>query len=160
MRILISTNELLHNIRTKSHLELTLVPSEERYRYEVGTEKMDEVNRDIVESFAILQETLSRFLKIEEDLGDVTTDEATLPEQLILDFQDSERRTAGRGQTIADSALAYLTDATLARFYSSVSNLDLSEKHTKAAAASLEFLRKLFFTKLPPALTPVNYEAR
>lgn len=154
MKVQIATSELIYNIRSKSASELSHVPAEQRYQWEVGTEKMDEVRRCIVESYAMLQETLSRFLRLEEDLGDIETDESILPELLVLDFENSGRRTAGRGQTLTDHCLAYLTDATLAKFYLSVSAMDMADKRTKMADAELNFITKLLYTKLPPRSIP------
>lgn len=154
MKINISQRELEFNIRRKSNSELSLIPAEQRYHWEVGTEKMEEVRRCEVEAYAMLQENLSRFLKLEDDLGDMESDEAVLPELFVLDFQDSGRRTAGRGQTLTDHCLSYLTEATLARFYVSVSSMEMAEKHSKMADAELQFITRLLYTKLPPRSIP------
>ena len=154
MKIQIATSELLFNIRNKSASDLALVPPEQRYRMEVGTEKLDEVNRCVVEAFATLQENVSRFLRLEEDLGDMESDESVLPELFILDFEYSGRRIAGRGQTLTDQCLAYLTDAALAKFYITVSAMDMAEKRAKLADAELKFITRMLFTKLPPRSIP------
>jgi len=154
MKVNISRKELEFNIRNKSHSELALIPAEQRYHWEAGSEKLDELHRCEAEAYAMLQENLSRFLKLDEDLGSIESDEAVLPDVLVLDFQDSGRRTAGRGQTLTDHCLSYLTHATMARFYLSVSAMDVAEKHSKAAEAELQFITRLLYTKLPPRSVP------
>lgn len=154
MRVIIQKSELNYNIRRKSHTELAQLPSEQRYLLEAGSDKEDEINRCIVEAYAILQENLSRFLSLSPSVEDASTDDASIADVLVLDFEYSGRRLAGREQSLADECLAYLTDATLSNFYLSVGSDEMAKKHAEMATNKLQFIMRMLYTKLPPRSIP------
>lgn len=149
MTISLKFRELLFDIRNKSHLETaSITDAESRYLIEAGTEKTDEIIRDIVEAYSFLRSVFLRFL-----VPDCINSADNLPhdnEVLVMDLDLSARRRTNRMQSLADMAHSYIVDRTLAKFYSSVSQPDLSAKHDKAAQSVLSDMQALLYSKLPP----------
>lgn len=149
MTVNIITEELLQDIRMKSHLECETIPDvEERYKYEAGTEKRDEVSRSIIRAVATARGVLVRFL--EPDFSDFASNLPEIPEEFCFQFHISERRLAGRTQQIADRLHSYIVDLTLGYYYTSCNKLDFAKTHTDMAAGECMQIESLLYTKLPP----------
>lgn len=149
MTISLKIQELLYDIRNKSHLETASVPDiESRYLIEAGTEKTDEIMRGITEAFSFLRPVFLRFLS-----PDCTYSAENLPpaaDELVIDLELSSRRRTNRVQELTDLAHSYIVDRTLAKFYSSVSQPELSTKHNNTAQSTLSDIQALLYSKLPP----------
>lgn len=152
MVIELKKNELLFDMRNKSHSESSVITDmESRYRSEAGTEKTEELERDLVTSLSQLSSSIGRYLKM-----DMTSDADNgpgLPDFITLEFVMSERRLDGKVQALTDAIHAYLVENTLALFYASVDHKEFQAKHEKASAASLALVERLMFTKKPPYMT-------
>ena len=149
MTISLIIRELLFDIRNKSHLETaSITDAESRYLIEAGTEKTDEIMRGISEAFSFLRSVFLRFLA--PDCASSTDNLPLDDEVLVMDLDLSARRRTNRMQQLADMSHSYIVDRTLAKFYSSVSQSDLSAKHDKAAQATLSDIQALLYSKLPP----------
>lgn len=149
MRIEISKNELLFDIRNKSHLEVAgISEADARYRVEAGSEKTDEIERDIITSLAYLDNIDIRYLNV--DMTCMAENNAGLPDTIIIDLLFSERRLDGKVQPLTDAIHAFLVDNTLALFYASVSQGDLQTKRAGLAAADATLIENLIFKKKAP----------
>lgn len=150
MTITLNMRELLFDIRNKSHLETaSITDAESRYLIEAGTEKTDEILRDIMEAYSFLRSVFLRYL-----VPDCISSADNLPldaTELVIDLDLSARRRTNRIQQFADMAHSYIVDRTLAKFYSNVSQPDLSAKHDKSAQSVLSDMQALLYSKLPPA---------
>lgn len=152
MRIELSKNELLFDIRNKSHNEVSVITDAEvRYRAEAGTDKLDEIERDIISSLATLSQIAGRYSAI--DMTPYASNSAGLPDYLVLDFTFSERRLDGKAQALTDAIHSFLVDNTLALFYETVSLADFQTKRAAQAAIDAQLLEHLIFTKKPPYMT-------
>lgn len=149
MRIEISKSELLFDIRNKSHSDVSVITdAESRYLAEAGTEKNDEVLRDIASSLASLSTVTGRYLA--QDVNAMASDTATLPTTLVFNFSFSGRKADGKAQPLANAIHEYLADNTLALFYNSVSQPDLAAKRERLAAQDLQLVDTLVHQKKAP----------
>lgn len=152
MKIEFSKKELLFDIMNKSHGEVSVITdAEARYKAEAGTEKTDEIERDLITSTSILYASIGRFLC--GNLTPYADNGAGLPETLVYEFTFSERRLDGKAQPLADAIHAFLVDSTLGLFYNSVSASDLAVKRSGMAQADLQLVERLVYTKKQPYMT-------
>lgn len=152
MIIEFSKNELLFDIKNKSHSEVSVIPdAEARYKIEAGGEKTDELERDLITATSMLNPHISRYLV--SDFRCHADNGAGLPEILIFEFSLSERRLDGKVQPLTDAIHAFLVDCTLGLFYGSVSNVELQKKRTEMAAVDAQIIERLIYTKRPPYMT-------
>lgn len=152
MLIVLNVSELMRDIKKKSHREVEeKIPDvEARYRAEAGTEKEDEITRCMVEAASALAHRLHRYLRIWYQ--DEVDDQLAIPEGFVYDLGLSERRAEGKAQPLADYMHNFVVDLTLSRFYSSVSQQDLSNIHSQKALETARLLEEMIYTKKPPLL--------
>lgn len=152
MRIELNKSELLFDIRNKSHAETaSITDAESRYRVEAGTEKTDELERNIITSLSMLFQISGRYLRT--DMSCFADNGAGLPDVLVFDFSFTERRMDGKAQPLADAMHAFIVENSLALFYESVAQNEFQTKHSQAAAINSLLVEKLIFTKKPPYMT-------
>lgn len=152
MRIELSKNELLFDIQNKSHSEVSVIAdAEARYKVEAGTEKIAEIERDLITAMSTLYTQIGRYLRTNH--APYADNGAGLPDTLIYDFIFSERRLDGKMQPLTDAIHAYLVDCTLGIFYSSVGHVEFQKKHAEQAATDARLVETLIYTKKPPYMT-------
>ena len=150
MLITLSVEEILKDIKKKSHREVEeRIPDvEARYRAEAGTEKEDEITRCMVEAASALSHRLHRYLRTWYQ--DEVDNQLAIPEAFVYDLSLSERRSEGKAQPLADFMHNFVVHLTLSRFYSTVSQQELSNIHSQLALDTAGMLEELIYTKKPP----------
>lgn len=152
MRIEININELKFDIRNKSHLDVSSISdAEARYRAEAGTEKMDEVERCIINAASSLATLVQDYLH--PDFTATGTNGATLPQILVYELMFSERRQSGKAKPLAAAMHSYLVNMTLFIFYQSVGQVDIANKRNALAASDAAVITNLVYSKMPPLFT-------
>lgn len=152
MNIVLETEELLIDIRTKSHEECanTITEVEARYRTEAGNHKNEEIYRCLLESASALSRILARFLHSDNTWE--ADDTANITDGFQYDFDVSERRMDGKSQALADAMHSYIVHDTLRRFYGTVSAADLATKHTALAQEAEAAIKEMMYSKKPPII--------
>ncbi len=152
MKIELSKKELLFDIMNKSHSEVSVITdAEARYKAEAGTEKADEIERDLITSMSLLYASIGRFLR--SDLTTCAENGAGMPDTLVYEFTFSERRLDGKMQPLTDAIHAFLVDSTLGLFYNSVSASDIAAKRAQMAINDLQLVERLVYSKKQPYMT-------
>lgn len=143
------TGELHSRLRTISHRECAEIADvEARYRAEAGTEKTEEIYACLDEGSRRLASRCYRFLA---DEYTIEKDNLTsLPEAYVYDFTFSERRALGKADPLAEAMNTFILEYALAKFYSNVSQSELSNKHSLLAIDAGNLISGLLFTKKPP----------
>lgn len=155
MIISIQTNEVVFNLKNKSHLEVAALPVEQRYIIEAGAEKVDEIDRCISEAYAEAKAKMWRFL-VNDDISDEV--EVSAPENgdyLYFDIKGTTRRLSGKAGIIADKLLSVITDLALGRFYASVNFPALAQGREARAISGIQGLERIVFAKEKPRLITI-----
>lgn len=151
MKIAIETSDLIKNVKSKSHNEVSQIEDEKlRYKIEAGTEKEAEIRTCIAEAVATFEASSFRFIKpihSEEVMASLG-----LPEILEFEFMGGGRRLHGKAPALASLVLSLLTNLTLAKFYTTVNAADLSKSHDELTNGDTVLLEKLLFEKRPPLI--------
>lgn len=149
MILSLSIPVLLKDIKQKSHYEVSnITDAEARYRAQAGTEKEDEIYRSMVEVASSLKHRLRRYL--DESYQEEADDQVAIPDSFIYCLSVSDRRADNLLQPLTDAAHNYVVHYTLSKFYSSVSQGELSNKHSKETADAAKTIDELIYTKQPP----------
>ena len=149
MDIRISLDRLIKDLRTKSALELAnLQDDTARYKMEIGSEKLNEVMRDLESSKATITSMCHRF--IESHVADTAEDETSAESEIVFTLIGSPRRFDGKEQALASMIHEVLVDLTLQKYYISVSAGDLSKAHEKQATEGLVELYQMLRRKSAP----------
>lgn len=154
MEVSIYTNELLFNIKNKSHQELAvLLPDpEQRYPQEAGTDKEEDLKRCIVEAYSEVVGIISRFeynIRPEQEVIATTPE---LPEYFVFYIESSERRLVSEEQALADLIFSYMTNRSLSRYYTNAGRNDLAAKDEANAAIDKDHIIKMIYRKRRPAI--------
>ena len=154
MEVSIYTNELLYNIKNKSHQELAvLAPDpEQRYTQEAGTDKEEDLKRCIIESYSEVVGIVSRFEYNICPVQEVTAAVPELPEYFVFYIESSERRLVSEEQALANMILSYMTNRSLSRYYANAGRNDLAEKDEANAAYDKDQIIKLIYRKRRPSI--------
>ena len=151
MRISLMYDELLFDIKTKNRAEVAVYDDPAiRYRAEIGSDKEEEIKRCILSAFATLTNTYMRFMRAGEVVA--VDNQSYVPEQLEVEIVGSERRLGGKMPMIADIMHSLLVNMTLSKFYLTCGQSDLSTMRDSLAAADVQTLQKLIYSKQPPRL--------
>lgn len=151
MKVILNIEELLFDIRNKSHEECqSITDVEARFRSEAGNHKNEEIYRSLVEVNSSLTRMVRRYLM--EFLPVEADDNAVLPQSFVYDFEISQRRSDNLTQPLADAMHSYLVHYTLAKFYATVSQTEFSNKHSTLTQAAATEVEELLFTKKPPII--------
>lgn len=150
MTITLNTSVLLSDIRRISLLELEgIADVEARYRAEAGTEKEDVLRECISAARTRLERRCLRFL--DNSYVDEATSGKSTDSTFVFEFaMESSRRADGKTFPLADAMHDFIVEYALARFYSTVSQGDLSNKHSLLALEAGREFDELLHTKLPP----------
>lgn len=148
MVIELHKQEILNDLRSKSHYEVSQIDdAEARYKVEAGTEKMDEVNRCISEAASRLNGRCRRFLR--DYQPSYVVDAVFSPDSFVIDLAISERRAINK-ESIAEAMHTFVVEYALSKFYVSMSQQELSNKHSLLAVDAGNLIDELLYTKLPP----------
>lgn len=151
MRIVICKKEVLFDVMNKSHEEVAgIEDAEARYRIEAGEHKMNELERDLAEVSTKLARRVHRYL--DEYYEQEADNSLSLPEAFVYEFTFSERRMVGKAQPLADAMHSFLVHYTLAKFYASVSQTELSNNHSKFTQEAMSDIEELINTKAAPLI--------
>lgn len=148
MRIEINTAEVINNVKDKSRRDCEALDVDTRYRYEVGTEKMDEVKRIMTQVQARFKRFVTNYLV--RAWQTEASNEIGMPEYFIYDLLFSDRRAANKMQELADLAHEYFVAYTLAKYYGGVGAQELSNTYSLLVAEAARELDELINTKTAP----------
>ena len=151
MTVTLYISELLYDLKNKNDLEVSALPDAEiRYRVQAGSEKDDELKRDIIEATAHLSSELSRFLthRYYTDSDNIIG----LPDAIVFDFAPNERRHINKIPAVADMLHSIIVNMAMGRYYQSVSMADLAKERESRAALDLKTIQTLIYEKLPPPI--------
>ncbi len=148
MLIKLYTDEILHDIYTKSSIECqAIADAQERYRVQAGTDKRDELVRQMIIVQASLKRMMHRWL---DDTGRCADDTLAMPESFEFHLKMTERRAANKVQPLTDACHSYMVSYVLARYYASVGAKDLSNAYSITTAEHAQGIEELLNSKLPP----------
>ena len=149
MEIELYFSEMLKKLKAISHYEVSEIADQEaRYRAEAGSEKNEQIVRCINEGMAQAERRCIRYLKERYDKYSDNT--LKVPDSVVFDFAMSERRAIGKAEPLASCLQDLIVHYALSMFYSSVSQGDLSNKHSLLAIEAGNVLTDLLYTKQPP----------
>lgn len=151
MTIELQLEHLVKDIRKRSHHEVSAITdAEARYRAEAGTEKMQEITRCVGEGVQRLASRCRRYL--DHYPSSVADDAPGEPQTYVFEFRMSERRALGKTEPLTKAMHDFVVEYALAKFYSTVSQSDLSNKHSLEAIETGNQLDAILLEKLPPTL--------
>lgn len=152
MTITISTDELIYNIKSKSHTEVARIADpEQKYIAEAGTDKIDEIRRCALEGKAEMESLIFRFLSATAaESSSIANADVSLGDNFTFTFIGTDRRYTGKLTAIRDQVFALLTNLAMAKFYISVNQIELSNARRSLANDALSMLERLLYTKRTP----------
>ena len=149
MTLYLSVQELLKDIKQKSHYEVSAIADvEARYRVQAGTEKEEQIYRTMLEVATSLAHRLRRFLN--DYYQEEADNRISIPDAFVYDLDISDRRAVNLAQPLTDVCHSYIVHYTLSKFYATVSQGDLSNMHSQATAEAANQIDALIYTKQPP----------
>lgn len=155
MTITITYSEVLFDLQNKNREEVRGIEEPQaRYLAEAGSDKMDEIVRCIQESLSNVKTILLRFTSVTDmsDESDMLRD----PNDILLGFELSARRGAGKSQMIADAVHSLIVNLSLSKFYSTINQTELMAKRDELAKSDAAVLNKLLYEKLPPVYPTIS----
>lgn len=157
MDIKLNIDEILFDMRTKSHNEVSSVePAETRYGIEAGMEKIEELRRNIESSISELLTFFQRYIsdiKINDaapDTGGNNKELAAATDCYIISLYEASRRPLSIGRPLAASMHAMVVNLALSHFYTSVAQKALSEARANEANTNMRTISRLLTEKTPP----------
>jgi len=149
MVIELYTQELLNDLRMKSHQEVSGIEDvEARYRVEAGSEKLEDITRCLGEGIGALRHRCIRFMK--EEITEISDNTSSLPDKIVFDLSLSERRAIGKSEPLTKAMHTLVVEYSLSKFYSDVNQMELSNKHSALALGAGATIDDLLYTKMPP----------
>ncbi|MBR4404926.1 MAG: hypothetical protein IKW84_08960 [Bacteroidaceae bacterium] len=158
MTITIIIEELLKDIRERSHLDVQGMEPDMQYRTEAGSDKNEQLKREIVIVSSALTRMLQRYLNVDDTAQADNTLDGRVGQQLVWELDMSDRRASNKAQPLADACHDYLVHYTLARYYKSVNAGELSNTHSLQTADAAGEIEGLLFSKTPPRYEPADGE--
>lgn len=149
MTIELFTAPIIQEFRQKSHLEVQDIQDPEaRDNARAGVEKMDEIERCVLEGIAAVRKRCLRFLV--EDYEHWADDTRSIADSYVFDLSLSERRAIGKAQPVTDAMHTLVVQYALSKFYATVNQGELSNRHSILALDAGKELEDLLYTKQPP----------
>ena len=158
MTITIIIEELLKDIRERSRLDVQGMEPDVQYRTEAGSDKNEQLKREIVIVSSALTRMLQRYLTHDDTGTADDTLDGRVGEQLVWNLNVSERRASNLAQPLTDACHDYMVHYTLARYYKSVNAGELSNTHSLQTADAAREIEGLLFSKTPPRYEPADGE--
>lgn len=158
----ISSDEVVYDIRSKTHTELAVSVQDEsqRYKIEAGTEKLDEIRRCVQEAYAEAAGALARFFEEEGnadgDMSSYANGAVALPSFLSFQFKWSERRYRYKIESLKVLLFSLLVNLAMSRFYLSMQAENLAKVRAGQAQSDLSQVQALVYYKAEPAITHVT----
>ena len=148
LTVTLFTDELLHDIHTRSHNEcLAIADAQERYRVEAGTEKTDYLVREMMTVQSSLKRMMRRWL-VDSSLSAGNT--LDMPESFDFVLNMTGRRADNKVQPLTDACHNYMVTYTMARYYASVGMKDLSNTYSLLTVDHAKEVEELINAKMPP----------
>lgn len=149
MVITLYAEEIVNSIRTISHREVAAIEDPDaRYRAEAGSEKLAEIYDCMWQAFARLSARCSRWLKATYQHKKDNVRE--VPTAYSFEFILSERRSINNTEPLLNEMHNFMVEYALSKFYSTVNQGELSNKHSLLAIDAGNTIDQILFTKQPP----------
>lgn len=146
MVVEIFIDNLIGQMKAVSHREVAEIADvEARYRAEAGSEKANEILHCLNEGYSKLSGRLARWLRESTIVYSGVT-----PQKYRFEFMISERRATNKIDSLLDAMHSFILEYAMSKFYSIVSQGELSNKHSLLAVESGNNVDQLLLTKLPP----------
>lgn len=157
MDIKLNIAEILFDMRTKSHNEVSSVePAEARYGIEAGMEKIEELRRNIETAVSEVLASFQRYIsdiKINDVVPDTGGGNKELAEEAdfyTISLYEASRRPISIGRPLAAALHAMITNLALSHFYTSVAQKALSDAREAEANMNMRTVSRLLTEKTPP----------
>lgn len=152
MTITITTQNVLEDMRLKSHFEVENIEDVDiRDNARADLLKTDELERAFKGALADLTNLLARFLTDETVVSTATVGNAPgVEDSYAYVFTGGERRFGGKVQLMADKMHSYMVNMALSRFYISVGQANLSSARANLAASDGAALVTAIYSKAQP----------
>jgi len=149
MVITLNVEEIVSQLRAISHREVAAIEDPDaRYRAEAGSEKLTEIYQCVWEAFARLSARCSRWLKATyQHTRDNVRD---VPTAFTFEFVLSERRSINNTEPLMNEMHTFMVEYALSKFYSIVSQGELSNNHSLLAIEAGNNIDQILYTKQPP----------
>lgn len=148
--ISITRASVLADMKVKSHAEVALLADpKERYLAELGTEKEEEAQQCITDAATEAQSMLRQF--IPGTAAASATDAYDTTAAIAYALEVTPRKASGLADPLAKALHAYIVDAALDKFYTSVSRPDFAERHRTRLASDLTVISNLIYHRTAPA---------
>ena len=149
MVITLNVEEIVSQLRAISHREVAAIEDPDaRYRAEAGSEKLTEIYQCVWEAFARLSARCSRWLKATyQHTRDNVRD---VPTAFTFEFVLSERRSINNTDPLMNEMHTFMVEYALSKFYSIVSQGELSNNHSLLAIEAGNNIDQILYTKQPP----------
>ena len=133
MTITINTNKVIDHLKSISHREVSEIADvNARYRAEAGSEKEDLISDCIRNAGNKILHRCLRF--IDNSYVEESNNEFPDLGSFVFEFeQGSGRRFDGKADVLTDAMHTFMVEYALAKFYSTVSQGELSNKHSMLA---------------------------
>lgn len=149
MVITIYTAELVKRMKAVSHREVAeIADTEARYRAEAGTEKAGIIRLCISDAHARLKSRVLRFL--EGSYTAASDNDLEIPTEYVYELIVSERRGVNKAEPLQAAMSDFAVEYALSKFYSTVSQTELSNKHSLLAIDAGNLIEQLLYYKQPP----------
>ena len=148
MKITLIVEELLKDMRQRSHQDVQGMEPDVQYRTEAGSDKNEQLKREIVTVSSSLTRMLNRWLA--EDYDASADNMPGVAEELVWNLNMSERRMSGKVQPLTDACHDYMVHYVLSRYYKSVNAGELSNTHSLLIADAAKEIEELLYSKKPP----------
>lgn len=156
--VTIIINELLKDMRERSHLDVQGLAPDVQYRTEAGSDKNEQLKREIVIVSSALTRMLQRYLTHDDTGTADDTLDGRVGEQLVWNLNVSERRASNLAQPLTDACHDYMVHYALSRYYKSVNAGELSNTHSLLTADASNEITTLLYSKTPPIYEPAAGE--
>jgi hypothetical protein len=149
----ITRANLIADMRVKSHAEVSVLPDpQERFRAELGTEKLQEANQCITDAATEIHSVLRTFLTGFSG-AETATDSYDTTATISYTFSVTERKAPGLADTLTKAIHAYIVDSALEKYYSSVSRVDFAERHRAQLPSEITVINNLLYRRKNPTYT-------
>lgn len=146
----ITRANLIADMRVKSHAEVAVIPDpQERFRAELGTEKLQEANQGITDAATEIHSVLRPFLS-ESSSAATATDAYDTTATITYTLSVTSRKAEGLAEPLTKAIHAYIVDSALEKFYTSVSRPELSERHRAQLPSDLTVIDNLLYKRKAP----------
>lgn len=149
MEVTFYVESIVNKMRSISHWEVSEIADvEARYRAEAGSEKLNELYLCVDDAVGRLHGRTFRWMKY--DYKKEMDNTQNIPLSYKFDFMLSERRATNKIDALEEAMNTFIVEYALSKYYSLVSQTELSNKHSLLAVDSADALDELLYAKRPP----------